>query len=224
MAYTPPAEYPYVNDSAPGAADGDIVYAEIPNHIMAYLQDELPIDIAAAAGTSLDHGTQLTGLLDDDHTQYALADGTRGTFEAAGAVAAHTGDTSDAHDASAISIGTLDGNLVAVSGTDVEQALQAIDNLSLGGTYTDENARDAIATALTAGTGITVTPNDGADTITVATTITQYTDELARDAIGTALVAGGGVSVTVNDGSDTITIASTVDELQVALLTQVYGG
>ncbi|MEO6570378.1 MAG: hypothetical protein ABIO83_02415 [Ilumatobacteraceae bacterium] len=34
-----------------------------------------------------DHGV-LTGLADDDHTQYALADGTRGTFEAAGAAAA----------------------------------------------------------------------------------------------------------------------------------------
>lgn len=35
-----------------------------------------------------DHGA-LTGLGDDDHTQYALADGTRGNFETAGAVAAH---------------------------------------------------------------------------------------------------------------------------------------
>lgn len=35
-----------------------------------------------------DHGT-LTGLADDDHPQYALANGTRGTFEVAGAVAAH---------------------------------------------------------------------------------------------------------------------------------------
>jgi hypothetical protein len=32
-----------------------------------------------------------------------------------------------------------------------------------------ETARDTLATALTAGTGITITPNDGADTITIAT-------------------------------------------------------
>lgn len=38
-----------------------------------------------------------------------------------------------------------------------------------GGTpYTDEQARDTIGTALTAGTGITKTVNDGADTITLA--------------------------------------------------------
>lgn len=34
--------------------------------------------------------------------------------------------------------------------------------------YTDEMARDALGAALVAGTGITITPNDGADTITVA--------------------------------------------------------
>jgi len=36
--------------------------------------------------------------------------------------------------------------------------------------YTDEAARDAIGTALVAGSGITITVNDGADTITVAVT------------------------------------------------------
>ena len=76
-----------------------------------------------------------------------------------------------------------------------------------GGVYTDEMARDAIATALTAGTGVTITPNDGADTITVASSITQYTDEMARDALGTALTAGTGVTITPNDGSDIITVA-----------------
>jgi hypothetical protein len=74
--------------------------------------------------------------------------------------------------------------------------------------YTDEMARDAIGTALTAGTGITVTPNDGADTITVASSITQYTDEMARDALGTALTAGSNITITPNDGADTITIAA----------------
>lgn len=75
------------------------------------------------------------------------------------------------------------------------------------GTYTDEMARDAIATALTAGAGITITPNDGSDIITVASSITQYTDEMARDALGTALTAGTGVTITPNDGSDIITVA-----------------
>lgn len=71
--------------------------------------------------------------------------------------------------------------------------------------YTDENARDAIGTALTGGTGITVTPNDGADTITVAVD-TSAEAERIRDAIGSALVAGTNITLTVNDPGDTITI------------------
>lgn len=80
--------------------------------------------------------------------------------------------------------------------------------LTGSGVYTDEMARDALATALTAGAGITITPNDGADTITVASSITQYTDEMARDALGTALVAGSNVTITVDDAANTITIAA----------------
>ena len=36
-----------------------------------------------------------------------------------------------------------------------------------GGGYNSENARDDIGAALVAGTGITITPDDGADTITI---------------------------------------------------------
>lgn len=75
--------------------------------------------------------------------------------------------------------------------------------------YTDEMARDALGTALTAGAGITLTPNDGADTITVASSITQYTDENAMDAVAAMLTAGSGISVSYNDGSNTFTITNT---------------
>lgn len=73
-------------------------------------------------------------------------------------------------------------------------------------TYTDEMARDAIGLALTEGAGIDITVNDPADTITIASTITQYTDEMARDAIGAALVGGTNIGITVDDPGDTITI------------------
>lgn len=92
------------------------------------------------------------------------------------------------------------------------------------GSYTDEQARDALGAALTAGTGITVTPNDGANTITIATTITQYTDEMARDALGTALTAGTGITVTPNDGADTITIASSITQYTDELAEDAVGG
>lgn len=54
--------------------------------------------------------------------------------------------------------------------------------------YTDEMARDAIGSALTGGTGITITPNDGADTITVAVTANTY------DAYGSASTVAGNLS------------------------------
>ncbi len=235
MPFTPPGEYPYVNDTSPGAGDGDIVYAEIVNVIMAYLQDVLPIDISEAAVEDVYHAALLGRDAPESHPADAIV------VDASG----------------------FNGNLTT-GDDDVQKVAQKVDDLSLGGTYTDENARDAIAaalvagsgvtitpndgadtitiastgsytdedardaigTALTAGTGITITPNDGADTITVASSITQYTDELARDAIGTALVAGTGISVTVNDGADTITLANTAtaDDLQTVLVSQVFGG
>jgi hypothetical protein len=77
-----------------------------------------------------------------------------------------------------------------------------------GSSYSDEQARDAMASALVAGTGITITPNDPADTITIASTVSGYTDEQARDALAAALVAGSNVSITVNDPGDTITISA----------------
>lgn len=75
-----------------------------------------------------------------------------------------------------------------------------------------ESIDDRVAALAVAGTGMTVTYNDVANTLTFATTITQYTDEMARDAIGAALVGGTGITVTPNDGADTITIATTITQ------------
>jgi len=70
---------------------------------------------ASGSGVT-DHGL-LTGLADDDHTQYALADGSRGTFEVAGAVAAHeaasdphTGYQKESEKAAANGYASLDAN------------------------------------------------------------------------------------------------------------------
>ena len=54
-------------------------------------------------------------------------------------------------------------------------------------TYNDEMARDAIGAALTGGTGITVTPNDNADTITVAVNNTIATKTYADNAVSTGI-------------------------------------
>lgn len=95
---------------------------------------------------------------------------------------------------------------------DLDEIAAYVSAFVTGGGATLELIRDTIGTALVAGTGITVTVNDGADTITIATTITQYTDEMARDAIGTALTEGAGIDLTVSDVGDTITVASTITQ------------
>ena len=69
----------------------------------------------------------------------------------------------------------------------------------------EEFARDALGAALAPGSGVTITPNDGGNTITIAID-GAVIDERARDAIGTALTGGEGVAVSVNDGADTITV------------------
>jgi hypothetical protein len=75
-----------------------------------------------------------------------------------------------------------------------------------GASNDPEFIRDTIASALVAGSNVTITPNDAGDTITIA----AATDpEVVRDTMATALVAGANVTITPNDAGDTITIAST---------------
>lgn len=134
-----------------------------------------------------------TGTIAATNAQAAIAEV---ATDAATALSTHESDTTNVH-------GIADtGTLVTSSSLTSSLALYVTSAAA------PELIRDTIGTALTAGTGITVTPNDAGDTITVATTITQYTDEMARDALGTALTAGSGITITPNDGSDTITIAA----------------
>ena len=85
-----------------------------------------------------DHGA-LTGLGDDDHPQYALADGSRGLFASTA-----QGATADA--------------ALAASAALAEAVWLGLPEL----------IRDTMATALVAGANVTITPNDGADTLTIA--------------------------------------------------------
>lgn len=74
-----------------------------------------------------------------------------------------------------------------------------------------EAAQDAIAALLASGTGITLSYNDVANTLTVTNSGGGggLDAEAVRDAIGVAMVGAGLISITVNDGADTITVSTT---------------
>ncbi len=79
--------------------------------------------------------------------------------------------------------------------------------------FTTEAIQDLVAALCVNGTGITVTYNDGAGTLTFETTITQYTDEMAQDTIGAITSGSSGITVTYNDGAGTLVVAITDAEL-----------
>ena len=72
---------------------------------------------------------------------------------------------------------------ITVSYSDNDNAI----SLTGAQTYNDEMARDAIGAALTGGSGITVTPNDNADTITVAVDSSIATKTYADNAVSTGI-------------------------------------
>jgi len=87
-------------------------------------------------------------------------------FEAAGAVSTHAAVTTNVH-------GIADTSVLLTT-TDAPELI-----------------RDTIGTALTAGTGITITPNDGADTITIASTVGGVATDSIFDAKGDLAVGTG---------------------------------
>jgi hypothetical protein len=80
-----------------------------------------------------------------------------------------------------------------------------------------ELSQDAVNTALVAGTGISKTYDDNANTITLAVSATTsniaegtnlyFTDERAQDAVNTAIVAGTNIARSYDDNANTITIS-----------------
>lgn len=71
-----------------------------------------------------------------------------------------------------------------------------------------EQVRDIIATALVAGSNVTITVDDPGDTITIASTAGGggLTSEQVHDLIDSHIVAGSGIDLTVDDPGDTLTV------------------
>lgn len=75
-----------------------------------------------------------------------------------------------------------------------------------------EAAQDAIAALLAGASGVTLSYNDAANTLTITGGGSGGLDaEAVRDAIGVAMIGTGLITITVNDAADTITISTTAD-------------
>lgn len=132
-----------------------------------------------------------------------------GLATAVAGLAAHIADTSDAHDASAISFAPA-GNVAA---TDVQAAIAELDTEKLAASsYT---AADVLAKLLTvdgAASGLDADLLDGQNSAAFAAashthTASQVTDfnEAAQDAVGGILTDSARIDFTYNDGAGTIT-------------------
>ena len=82
-----------------------------------------------------------------------------------------------------------------------------------GGTgLSAEDVRDTVAAFIRQGTGITVTHNDSANTLTIASTIvntdTQLTTEEVQDIVAAFIRGGSNVTVTYDDSANTLTVTA----------------
>lgn len=89
------------------------------------------------------------------------------------------------------------GQLTAVTPTAIAVSASQVTDFS-------EAVDDRVAALIIGGTGITATYNDPANTLTIATTITQFTAEDAQDAVGTILTDTSSVDFAYNDLGNTI--------------------
>lgn len=71
--------------------------------------------------------------------------------------------------------------------------------------FTDERVDDRVASLLVAGTNISLTYNDGANTLTIDATASAYTDEQAQDAIGSILLDSNTINFSYDDPTPNIT-------------------
>lgn len=153
--------------------------------------------VSSAASTSIVISeSQVTGLVSD------LA----GKEPANSNIQAHISSTSNPHNTTYSQVGADQlGAAAAAQAFAVQRANHT--GTQLASTISDfsEATDDRVAALLQQGAGITLTYNDPANTLTIASSITQYTDEQAQDAAAALIQNGTGISWSYNDVLNTLT-------------------
>ena len=162
-----------------------------------------------AAGT-----LTITGVEDDlsNNTTSDLAEGTNLYYTTARFDTAFTGkSTSDLSEGTNLYYTTARFD-TAFTGKDTDDLSEGTTNLY----FTDERVDDRVNNLLVAGTNITLTYDDTANTLTITGTDTTLSQEQVEDFVNNVLVAGTNVSITYDDAAGTITIASTDTNTQLS--------
>lgn len=155
--------------------------------ITAAKLNETEQDVADALATANANTTALAGKANTSHTHSVTdltATGTpssstflRGDNTWATSSVSYTDEQAQDAAAQLFTGGTHTG--IAFSYNDAANRIDA----TVSGGYTDEQVRDVMGTALVAGSNVTVTPNDGADTITIAAS-SAFVTPMAYGAVG----------------------------------------
>ena len=166
--------------------------------------------LTAASNTSIDHNA-LTNFVANkhiDHSTVSLVAGTGISATGLGDLTAsrtinlaNTSVTAASYGSSTQVAGfTVDaqGRLTSASDTSIAIPSAQVTDFA-------ESVDDRVAALLVQGAGITLTYNDPANTLTVASSITQYTDEMAQDTVASLIQSGTGISWSYNDALNTLT-------------------
>lgn len=162
------------------------------------------------------NGTYTAGTYDlagDTFTPTPTGGGSGGTGDVTQAqlAANSTADRARANHTGTQAISTVTGLQSALDGKAAASHSHTAANIS----DFAEAVQDAVASLLAAGTNVSLSYNDAANTLTVTSTGGSgggLDAEAVRDAIGVALVGIGNISVVVNDAADTITISTTATQ------------
>lgn len=171
-------------DGISGNPTFDVVPGNINHNLLLNGGGTTHVDhatVSISAGTGLTGGGDLTATRTLSLANTAV---TAGTYGSATQVPQITVDAQ----------GRLTGSTnvaIAIPSTAVTDFAEAVD--------------DRVAALLVAGSGISLTYNDPANTLTIASTITQYTDEQAQDTVAAMIQNGTGISWSYNDAGNTLT-------------------